>query len=708
MSANKPSSSKKGGDSDPPPLEGALKAVNLLVQQKIMYGKKDEVGLVLCGTQETDNPLSDTGYEHITVARDLTVPDLDLLRFIEQIGPSEYTGDLSDALIVAMDMLNKKTMKKRYQRRVFLVTDAKSPVNQSDWDKIVDFFKKMEAHLNIIGINFLDEEEQLKAKGTEKVLRKLADDVEGIVVPIHQALEMMSYLRSRSVLQVICFCCCFCFCCFFCFCVWAFTKCTMMKFPSLKQTSDVAMQAATPGTCAVQLERMFCSMSDPDLVISDEEVLKGYKYGKSYIPFSKYDEKLMRYSASKCMQLIGFTDSHSVPRHHLLGSVECVCAEPGEMNASIALSALIHALAETDSVAIVRYVAKNSGNVKLAVLSPCIKASYECLYLAALPFSEDLRQYQFAPLDAKNIKKKFKPDEEQLKAAQDLIHSLDLTTAALDSEGQSIPALKARYTYNPVLQRFNQSVQHRAMKPNTPLPTLDPIIEQYVNPDIKLFEQASKVIKEVSAKFPLMRTESSEKNRRKMWGHANNDEVRLESYVPDPNSKKRKIEGQGDFSLEKLVSIGTNDVGSINPVQDFKDMISRRDVDLVEKAVEQMKGRILQLVNDSINTQFYGKAIECLKALREGCLFFAEGLSFISFLHNLKYDYEGKRRDDFWRLLAPNGLTLIHCDEADDTTVTAAEAQAFLAPPSASQPVSDTPDNKPKNDDVDDLLDQIE
>lgn len=64
--------------------------------------------------------------------------------------------------------------------------------------------------------------------------------------------------------------------------------------------------------------------------------------------------------------------------------------------------------------------------------------------------------------------------------------------------------------------------------------------------------------------------------------------VRLESYVPDPSAKKRKIEGQGDFSLEKLVSIGTNDVGSINPVQDFKDMLSRRDVDLVEKAVDRI------------------------------------------------------------------------------------------------------------------------
>lgn len=37
---------------------------------------------------------------------------------------------------------------------------------------------------------------------SERQLRKLAEDVSGIVVPIHQALEMMSYLRSKSVLQV--------------------------------------------------------------------------------------------------------------------------------------------------------------------------------------------------------------------------------------------------------------------------------------------------------------------------------------------------------------------------------------------------------------------------------------------------------------------------------------------------------------------------
>ena len=57
-----------------------------------------------------------------------------------------------------------------------------------------------------------------------------------------------------------------------------------------------------------------------------------------------------------------------------------------------------------------------------------------------------------------------------------------------------------------------------------------------------------------------------------------------------------------------------------------------------------MKGRISQLVNDSIRDQFYGKAMECLKALREGCMRETESDLFNGFLTHVKGEYEGKRR----------------------------------------------------------------
>ena len=37
-------------------------------------------------------------------------------------------------------------------------------------------------------------------------------------------------------------------------------------------------------------------------------------------------------------------------------------------------------------------------------------------------------------------------------------------------------------------------------------------------------------------------------------------------------------------------------------------------------AIDEMKIRIQQLVSDSLRDQLYGKAIECLQALRDGCV----------------------------------------------------------------------------------------
>lgn len=35
----------------------------------------------------------------------------------------------------------------------------------------------------------------------ELFIKKMVDEVDGVIVPVNQALEMMSYFRSKSVLQ---------------------------------------------------------------------------------------------------------------------------------------------------------------------------------------------------------------------------------------------------------------------------------------------------------------------------------------------------------------------------------------------------------------------------------------------------------------------------------------------------------------------------
>lgn len=49
-----------------------------------------------------------------------------------------------------------------------------------------------------------------------------------------------------------------------------------------------------------------------------------------------------------------------------------------------------------------------------------------------------------------------------------------------------------------------------------------------------------------------------------------------------------------------------------------------------------------------------------------------------SFLKDLRKTHEGKRRDDFWQQVVQRGLTLIHCEESEESNVTPQEAKEVM------------------------------
>lgn len=62
-------------------------------------------------------------------------------------------------------------------------------------------------------------------------------------------------------------------------------------------------------------------------------------------------------------------------------------------------------------------------------------------------------------------------------------------------------------------------------------------------------------------------------------------------------------------------------IGDSNPVQDFEAMLSRRDSPhWVSEALKRMQDKIFDLVKNSIETESYQKILDCLVALRKGCL----------------------------------------------------------------------------------------
>lgn len=80
-----------------------------------------------------------------------------------------------------------------------------------------------------------------------------------------------------------------------------------------------------------------------------------------------------------------------------------------------------------------------------------------------------------------------------------------------------------------------------------------------------------------------------------------------------------RMKGIGDeFGPGKDESI--KQIGTVDPVGDFKKMVSDRKHDRVSSAISQMREIIDRYVRGSIGGDIYDKAVECLLALRESCV----------------------------------------------------------------------------------------
>ncbi|KAI8024897.1 ATP-dependent DNA helicase 2 subunit KU80 [Camellia lanceoleosa] len=72
------------------------KVCSMLVQKKLIYSKNDEVGVVLFGTEDTDNELTNEvgGYEHVVVLRHIKVVDGDVVEALQKLPRGTVAGDL--------------------------------------------------------------------------------------------------------------------------------------------------------------------------------------------------------------------------------------------------------------------------------------------------------------------------------------------------------------------------------------------------------------------------------------------------------------------------------------------------------------------------------------------------------------------------------------------------------------------------------------
>ncbi|XP_041120692.1 X-ray repair cross-complementing protein 5 [Polyodon spathula] len=698
-----------------PPFEQAKKVIQMFVQRQVFAENKDELALVLFGSDETKNALaSDDQYQNIFVHRHLMLPDFDLLEEIQNnIQPGAQQTDFLDALVVCMDLLQKETLGKKYEKlHIAVFTDLCSPYSSDQVDIIVDNLKKGGISLQFFLPFPLDVEEESGGRGdaaagpgqppysrkgltqeqkeglemVRKVMTSL-DEEEGLdeIHTFSESMEQLSIFKkierrpmawpcqltigSSLTIRII-----------------GYKAVTEEKV----KKSWAVVDARTQRKEDVQRETVFCLNDDNETEVPKDDTIQGFRYGSDIVPFSKVDQEQMKYkSDGKCFSVLGFTKQSQVMRQHFMGNqVIKVFAARDDEHAAVALSSLIHALEELEMVAIIRYAYDKRSNPQVGAAFPCIQDKYECLMYVQLPYMEDLRQFTFSSLQNN---KKFIPSGEQLAAVDSLIDSMMLV------EGEEVEDLfEVSSIPNPQFQRLFQCLHHRALNPSAPLPPPEPWLKGMLERPQEVTARCKAPLQQLRQRFPLQEAvrKKEQKTAQDIFGDVTEEE---------PSSKKARQDLDEKFSLAGLAEGAVTAVGSVDPAKDFRILIRLKSLPF-SQVCQQLTSRVDQLLGTK-GTQYYMKSISCIQAFREESCKAGDVEPYNSYLQTLKKSVQERALQDFWELIVQDEITLISKDEVEGSPVSKMEANQFLAP--EQKPDEQTAPPADDGGDVDDLLDMM-
>uniref|UniRef100_A0A8C3M1L6 X-ray repair cross-complementing protein 5 n=1 Tax=Chrysolophus pictus TaxID=9089 RepID=A0A8C3M1L6_CHRPC len=642
------SSSAPGEES---PLEQAKRVMTKFLQRQVFAESKDEVAVVLFGTDGTKNNLaSGDQYQNITVHRSLMLPDFDLLE------------DIQNKIQLGSQQADFKAKRKKFEKRhIELFTDLSSPVSEDQLEIIIANLKKTGTSLQFFlpfPVDGADghgdtsasiypqlhqnspPRKRLTAQQKEgiDVVKKLMHtlDEEGGLEEIYtfreslERLAMFKKIERRPVPWS---------------CQLTIGSDLSIRIVAYKLTEEkvkkiwTVVDAKTLRKEDVKRETVYCLNDDDETEVQKDDTIQGFRYGSDIIPFSKEDEEQMKYKTeAKCFSVLGFSRSSQVQHCYMGNQVLKVFAAKDDENAAVAFSALVQALDELNVVAIMRYAYDRRCNPQIGVAFPRIKDAYECLFYVQLPYMEDVRQYMFSSL--KN-NKKCSPTVDQLSAIDSLIDSMNLVYE--DVDGETFEDLfKPSKIPNPHFQRLYQCLQHKAFHPNEPLPPIEQHLLEMLEVPCVVKERCKAPLEKVKALFPL-----------KDAGKKKEEKTAQDIFKDDedgPNAKRRKIEDEEDsFSIMKLAEGNVTSVGSVNPAEDFRILVRQKNADFKDVS-QQLINRIDQFLENR-SSQYYMKGINCIRAFRGEAMKLSKVQCFNDFLQALKSKVEDKALADFWEIV---------------------------------------------------------
>ncbi|KAM3593933.1 uncharacterized protein V6R79_025994 [Siganus canaliculatus] len=512
------------------PFDLAKKIVQSYVQREIFAETKDELALVLFGTDSTKDHVQ---HQNVTVLCELKTPDFEFLQKIEnQIHPQNQEADLTDALVVCMDLLQTEARGKKYgHRNITLLTDLSTDASSEKLDSIIEqlkqagitlqFFLPFPAEDNEEGEGDADSRGPIRSgsgKGPSREQKERLETVKQIMQSLdgESGLEKIYTMRdgieqfrmfkriekgSRA---------------------WScqLTIDNSLSIPVIGYTavmektlkSWTTVDARTSRKDDVRKKVVHYQNDDNETEVQAEDTIQEVPSGSGDIPVSKPEQEMMKSKNNeKCFAVCGFTERSLVllfyfiifftlvQRHLFIGNQAIkFFADKSKQHAGVALSAFIRALDQLQMVAIMHYNYSKQSKPQVGAAFPCITEHYECLIYVQLPFK--IKRLTFPSLENKT----FTPSEAQLSAIDTLIDSMMLEDEAEDM-------FKVHHIPNPAFQRHFQCLLHRAMSPDTTLPPIEPWLKAALERPHVISERCQLPLEEVRRWFPLEKVEKNKK-----------------------------------------------------------------------------------------------------------------------------------------------------------------------------------------------------
>lgn len=100
-------------------------------------------------------------------------------------------------MLKGMKSIKESSSNDKNQRRCILITDAESPIK--DIEQLKDIIMDLNFKLEIFGVAFGLKTKSDESQKNEKIYQKLTKNVEGELIPISQAIELLNGCCKRNV-----------------------------------------------------------------------------------------------------------------------------------------------------------------------------------------------------------------------------------------------------------------------------------------------------------------------------------------------------------------------------------------------------------------------------------------------------------------------------------------------------------------------------